>query len=129
MKKVLIMMVVLTGLSSLSAAAYADQAISKNYLMPIAQTGAPSLTAPTAKTALTGKEKRVHLITFSEVLEKVSTSGVYPALKSAEKWQAEQNPETILSQSQTVTCLRSSGCDAFVTIMYWTLEPSSINYN
>lgn len=71
--------------------------------------------------------KKIKLITFSEILKKTPNGALYAAQDKSEKWLAKQNPETILSQSQTAICTARAGqndnCHAFVTIMYWHMVP------
>jgi hypothetical protein len=124
MKNVLFMLVVLVVLFSLNSNVFAGPPCPPG-TMSCSENYAVGTASPAAKTVLTDKEKRVHLITFSETMSKAPTTAIYPALKRAEEWLAKQNRETIMSQSQTVTCLRSSNCDAFVTVMYWSMEETT----
>lgn len=101
--------------AGLTLAAEQPRSGSENYTMPVAQDFDKALE--------TVKIKKVQIITFSEILKRTSTSALFGAQNQAKRWLAQQNAETILSQSQTVECRDSSGtCNAFVTIMYWKME-------
>jgi hypothetical protein len=71
------------------------------------------------------KTKKVRFKTFTAILKKNPENAIESAQQQAENWLNKQSPDTIMSQSQAVTCTRQDSCDAFVTIMYWKMEVAS----